>query len=124
MNVVDSSAWLSYFAGEPNAEQLAPAIEALDKLIVPSITLTEVFKHILRRRSEVEALQAVAQMSCGHVVDLDAGLAVDAAGFGVQLGLPLADSIIFATARRHKARLWTQDEDFRGLPDVEFFAAN
>ena len=122
MNVVDSSAWLEYLADGPNAGYFAPAIEAPQDLIVPTISLYEVFKRILQQRSESEALQAVALMGQGEVVDLDGPLALSAARLGVDARLPLADSIILATARRYGATLWTQDEDFEGLPDVRFRA--
>ena len=122
MNVVDSSAWLSYFAGDKNAAVFAKAIEDLDKLLVPTITLTEVFKNILRQRDEESALATVAHMQQGRVVSLDSELAVDAAGFGVMHKLPLADSIIFATAHRYDASIWTQDSDFKGLPKVKYFS--
>ncbi len=120
MNVVDSSAWLEYLADGPNAGYFAPAIEAPEELIVPTISLYEVFKRILQQRSEGEALQAIALMQQGEVVELDAPLALAAARLGVDARLPLADSIILATARRHGATLWTQDEDFDGLPDVRY----
>ena len=122
MNVIDSSAWLSYFAGDNNAAKFAKAIEDADKLLVPSITLTEVFKNILRQRDEESALATVAHMQQGRVVSLDSELAVDAAGFGIMHKLPLADSIIFATACRHDATIWTQDIDFKDLPKVRYFA--
>ena len=122
MNVVDSSAWLSYFAGDKNAAVFAKAIEDLDKLLVPSITLTEVFKNIVRQRDEESALATVAHMQQGRVVSLDSELAVDAAGFGVMHKLPLADSIIFATAHKYDATIWTQDSDFKGLTKVRYFS--
>lgn len=121
MNVVDSSAWLSYFAGDRNAPVFAPAIEDIDDLLVPGITLTEVFKSVLRQRDDAAALAAVAHMRLGKVVALDAELAVDAGNYGVHYKLPLADSIIFATAQRSGATIWTQDADFKGLPNVKFF---
>lgn len=121
MNVVDSSAWLSYFAGDGNAPVFSPAIEDLDHLLVPSITLTEVFKSVLRQRDDAAALAAVAHMKLGRVVALDAELAVDAGNYGVLYKLPLADSIIFATAQRAGATIWSQDADFEGLPNVNFF---
>ncbi len=121
MNVVDSSAWLSYFAGDRNARHFAKAIETVDRLIVPSITLTEVFKCILRQTSEDQALEAVAHMQQGKVVALDSVLALNAAAYGVEYKLPLADSIIYATSRMHDALLWTQDSDFDGLSDVRYF---
>jgi predicted nucleic acid-binding protein len=122
MNVVDSSAWLSYFAGDKNASEFAEAIENNDKLLVPSITITEVFKNILRHRDEEAALTAIAHMKTGKVIALDSELAIDAANCGVLHKLPLADSIIFATAQKYRATVWTQDDDFKGLPKVKYFA--
>lgn len=122
MNVVDSSAWLSYFAGDKNSEIFAIAIENIDELLVPSITITEIFKSILRQRGEEAALAAIAHIEQANVISLDSGLAIDAATFGVMHKLPLADSIIFATANKYKATLWTQDIDFKGLPNVEYYS--
>ncbi len=121
MNVVDSSAWLSYFAGDKNACEFAAPIEDIGKLLVPSITLTEVFKCVMRQRDENAALQVIAHMEQGRVVALDSDLAIDAAVFGLKYKLPLADSIIYATANRFSAALWTQDADFKGLPDIRYY---
>jgi predicted nucleic acid-binding protein len=121
-NVVDGSAWLEYFADGPNAEYFARPIEAPAGLVILSITLLEVFKRLLQQRSESDALQAVAVMQQGQVVDLDAPLALSAAKLGVERKLPLADSVILATARRFGATVWTQDEDFDGLPGVNYRA--
>jgi predicted nucleic acid-binding protein len=122
VNVVDSSAWLEYFADGPNAGFFASAIEATVELIVPSIALLEVFKRVLMQRTESDALQAVAVMRLGRIVDLDGALALSAAEIGVTNKLPLADSIILATARRFDATVWTQDADFDGLPGVKYRA--
>ena len=124
MNVVDSSAWLAYFAEEPNAQHFASAIEAPDLLIVPSITLLEVFKKVAQQRGEGVALQYVAVMQQGHVVALDAALALLATTLGVHHKLPLADSNIYATAQQGDALLWTQDTDFEGLLNVKYLAKN
>lgn len=123
MNVVDSSAWLSYFAGDRNAQAFAAAIEDLDELLVPSITITEVFKNVLRQRDEEAALAAIAHMQQGKVIPLDSELAIDAGNYGLIHKLPLADSIIFATAQKYGATIWTQDSDFKGLPKVKYFVA-
>lgn len=122
MNVVDSSAWLSYFSGDSNATVFSRPIEKIDKLIVPSITLTEVFKCILRQRGEDVALEAIAHMEQGKVVPLDSALAIDAAQYGVDLKLPLADSIIYATAQKFDAVVWTQDIDFKSLEGVKYYS--
>lgn len=120
MNVVDSSAWLEYLADGPNAEEFAQAIEDTGALLVPSITLFEVFKRVRVQRDSEIALHAVSQMRRGRVIDLDADLAVAAADLSADLKLPLADSVILATARAFNATLWTQDSDFDGLEDVEY----
>lgn len=122
MNVVDSSGWLEYFADTPRAKFFAQAIEEVDTLIVPSISLLEVFKRVLQQRDEGEALQAVALMQQGRVVELDAALALIAAKVGCEYKLPLADSVMLATARAHGAILWTQDSDFKGIPGVKYLA--
>ena len=124
MNVVDSSAWLSYFAGDNNSSFFSEPIEAIDQLVVPSITLTEVFKCILRQRGEDLALDAIAHMEQGKVIPLDSSLAIDAAQYGVDLKLPLADSIIYATAQKFDAVIWTQDTDFKSLAGVKFYSRN
>lgn len=120
MNIVDSSAWLEYFADGPNAGEFAEVIFETEQLIVPSVTLSEVFKRIRGQRDLDSALYAVAQMQRGTVIDLDANLAIAAAELSAESGLPMADSIILATARAHEATLWTQDADFEGLEEVEY----
>jgi len=122
VNVVDSSGWLEYFADGANANFFAAPIEAATELVVPTISLYEVFKRLLRQRGAATALQAAAYMRQGSLVDLDADLAMEAARLGVEHGLPLADSIILATARRHDTELWTQDADFEGLDGVRYVA--
>jgi uncharacterized protein with PIN domain len=120
-NVVDSSAWLAYLADEPGADHFAAPIEDTASLVVPAICLLEVFKVIARQRDEGAALQTIALMQQGQVVDLDATLALIAAKASVDYKLPLADSIVYATAQQVDGVVWTQDADFDGLGDVRFF---
>jgi len=122
MNVVDSSAWLSYFAGDANSVSFSKPIENIEKLLVPSITITEVFKCVLRQRGEGLALECVAHMEQGKVVPLDGSLAINAAHYGIEYKLPLADSIIYATAQKFGAFVWTQDCDFENLEGVKYFS--
>jgi predicted nucleic acid-binding protein len=122
VNVVDSSAWLEYFADGPNAGAFAPPIQATAELVVPSITLFEVFKRVYQQRGEGPALHAVAVMQQGQVVDLDGPLALAAAKLSADSKLPLADSVVLATARQHEATLWTQHADFEGLQGVRYRA--
>jgi toxin FitB len=120
MNVVDSSGWLEYFADGKNTDYFAPAIENSAELVVPSISIYEVFKRIVQQRSEHEAFQAVAEMMKGQVVDLDQPLALNAARISIDLSLPMADSIILATSQKYDAVLWTQDDDFKKMKGVRY----
>ena len=122
MNVVDSSGWLEYFADGPNADFFAQATEAVSDLIVPTLSLYEVFKRIHQQRGEGEALQAVAAMIQGQVIDLDMDLALTAAKVSAELKLPMADSVMLATARAYDATLWTQDGDFEEIAGVQYVA--
>jgi predicted nucleic acid-binding protein len=120
MNVVDSSGWLEYFADSENAEFFANAIEDTTHLIVPSISLYEVFKRVMQQTNENHALRAVALMEQGQVVDLNSALALYAAKLSCQYKTPMADSIILATAYAFNAILWTQDNDFEGIAGVNY----
>ena len=121
-NVVDSSAWLAYLADESGAAHFNAAIEDVANLVVPSVCILEVFKLVSRQRGDGDALQVAALMQQGHVIDLDATLALVAAKAAIDHKLPLADSIVYATGITVAGVVWTQDEDFDGLPDVKFFA--
>jgi predicted nucleic acid-binding protein len=123
VNVVDSCGWLEYFAAGPNADFFAPALEAPAELIVPTISVYEVFKRVLQQRGESDALHAVAVMQQGSVVDLTAPIALDAARTSAALGLPMADSVMLATARSFEATLWTQVSDFEGVEGVRYVAS-
>lgn len=123
MNVVDSSGWLEYFADSDRADLFAKPIEDTEHLIVPSISVYEVFKKLLIEFNEDTALTAIAHMQIGTVIDLDQDLAMTAARISVEEKIPMADSIIWATTLRHGATLWTQDEDFKNIKgNVKYFS--
>ncbi|MBW2218493.1 MAG: type II toxin-antitoxin system VapC family toxin [Deltaproteobacteria bacterium] len=122
MNIVDSSGWLVYFADEPNAKHFQTPLENTDSLIVPSVTIYEVFKVVLRESSENDAIQSIAAMQKGTVVDLTAKIAIAASKLSLQNRLPMADSIILATAREFNAKIWTQDSDFENISGVKYFS--
>ncbi len=120
MNVVDSSAWLEYLGDGPSAPEFARVVEQPREMVVPALTVFEVFKRTLQLKGEATALEAVAVMLQGRVVDVTATLALDAARISLRHGLPMADSVILASARSENAVLWTQDAHFAGLPEVEY----
>jgi toxin FitB len=121
MNIVDSSGWLAYFADEPNAKYFLAPLNDTPSLVVPTVTIYEVFKVVLRESSENEALQAAVAMRKGKVVDLSASLAIAASKISLAHNLPMADSIIIATAKQFEATIWTQDSDFKNMGDVKYF---
>ncbi len=120
MNVVDSSGWLEYFSKGTNGEHFAPVIRQSSDLIVPTISIYEVFKRVAQQRDEEEGLKAVGLMTTGKVVDLTQEIAIQAAALSIEHKLPMADSMMLATAQAYQAILWTQDEHFKGLSGVEF----
>jgi predicted nucleic acid-binding protein len=120
MNVVDSSGWLEYFANGSNADFFVPAITDEPNLVVPTICMFEVFKRISLQRGKEAALQAMGMLYRGQLAALSDEIALQAAMLSLDHKLPLADSVILATARLHQATLWTQDEHFKGLPGVEY----
>ena len=121
MNIVDSSGWLAYFADEPNAKHFISPLSDAASLIVPTVTIFEVFKVVLRESNENDALQAAIAMQKGTVVDLTASLVIAASKLSLEHNLPMADSIILATAREFNALLWTQDSDFQKMSGVKYF---
>lgn len=121
MNVVDSSGWLEYFGGTEQGERFALLIQNSAELLIPVISIYEVFKRIAQQRDEEDALKAIGLMSTGNVIDLTQELALLAAELSLEHHLPMADSLILATAREHGATLWTEDEHFAGLEGVEYF---
>jgi toxin FitB len=120
MNVVDSSGWLEYFADSSNADFFAPAIEKTNELVVPTVSIFEVFKHMRQQKGNEFALQAVTAMMQGQVVELDSTLALSAARLSGDLKMPMADSMILATAKAFDAELWTQDADLKGIEKVNY----
>lgn len=124
MNIIDSSGWLEYFADGPNASFFSRPLQKTADLIVPTITIFEVFKVVLRQRNESDALQSVALMQQGSIVDLTSNISILAAKVSIDHHLPMADSIILATAQVYKATIWTQDSDFKGIVGVQYIARN
>lgn len=121
MNIVDSSGWLEYFSDGPNADCFTEPLGSIPELLVPTTILYEVFKVVCRQRGEDAALQATALMQQGTIIELSSSIALLAAKLSLDAKIPMADSIILATAQTNDATLWTQDNDFEGLPGVRYF---
>jgi len=121
MNLVDSSGWLEYFTDGKNAKHFAPVIQDLENLVVSTINLYEIYKKIIQQRDENNAIQAIAIMQQVEILEVTAQIAIDGAKISIENEIPMADSLIIATARSVGAKVWTQDYDFKGLENVMFF---
>ncbi len=121
MNVVDTSGWLEFFSGGCNAKQFREPVQAKEQLIVPAISIYELAKVILRESDEDHLIQALAAIQKGKIVPLSEQLSISSARISLRYKLPMADSIIYATAQSFDATVWTQDVDFEGLPGVRYF---
>ena len=122
MNVVDSSGWIEFLGGGINADFFAAAVSDVSRLVVPTISVFEVCRWTRRELGDRRALEAMALMQQGSIVELDTTLAMSAARLSLELKLPMADSIILATAHANSAVLWTQDDDFEGVAGVKYIA--
>jgi predicted nucleic acid-binding protein len=121
MNIVDSTLWLEYFAGTEPGNNVSDIIENLNELIVPTITIYEVFKKLLIERNEDDALLAIAHMKQGKIINLTEELSLSAAKISKEHKIPMADSIIYATNLKFNCVLWTQDKHFESLKSVNYF---
>jgi toxin FitB len=122
VNIVDSSGWLEYFTNGPNAQRFLPALKETSSLVVPVVSIYEVFKVVLRESGENAAIQAAMAMQKATVVEMTSRLAMAAAKISLEVSLPMADSMILATAQIHNATIWTQDAHFKNLAGVKYFA--
>ncbi|MBM3706934.1 MAG: type II toxin-antitoxin system VapC family toxin [Actinobacteria bacterium] len=121
MNLVDSSGWLEYFTGGKNADRFVNIIEDTERLIVSTINIYEIYKKVISQKDEDAALEAVAMMQYAKVIEVTSSIAIQAAKFSYIFKVPLADSIIFITARENDAVIWTQDFHFKDMDGVQYF---
>jgi toxin FitB len=124
MNVVDSSCWLEYLMGTETGAAVASVIENPDELIVPTITIYEVYKKLLAEKDEEYALNVVSYMQTGTVIELTADLSLSAAQISRKHKLPMADSIIYATSLHYSAVIFSCDKHFKDIPDIRYFSKN
>lgn len=122
MNIVDTSGWIAFLNDEANADIFAEPIGNIRKLFVPTICMYEIFKFVKLKEGEMEAIKISAQLKQGQVLPLTETIALEAANISINYKLAMADSLIYASAKIANAIVWTQDEDFKGLPGVKYYA--
>ncbi len=121
MNLVDSSGWLEYLSDGKNSKLFAPAIEKTNELIVSTINIYEIYKKILLERDESTAIQVVGIMQQAKVIEVSSIISIQAAKLSYERKIPMADSLIYTTAKLNNAMVWTQDIDFKKLDNVKYF---
>lgn len=122
MIVVDSSGWIEFFTDGPLADQYAARLRSLSSILVPVIVLYEVYKRLKRELSEDDALVAISAMQRAHVIPVTVEVALIAGDISLEHRLPMADALILATARLHRAELITSDVDFENIEGVSYLA--
>lgn len=120
--VLDTGAWIAWFADEPLADIVAPYVAEVEEVIVPAVVEFEVHRWALRHTDDERAAAYAALLRRGTCVPADGPLALEAAVLAVKHGLAACDALIYATATLSDARLVTTDADLDGLPGVEFHA--
>lgn len=121
--LIDSWSWIEYWKGSRYAEKAAEYIEGTDTAVLSTVNLAEIYFSVLRDYNEKKAREKAdtVRKRC-FLIPVDEQIAVDAARLKHSLKLPLADSIILATARTRNAKIVSGDKDFKGLPDTLFIA--
>ena len=122
MNIIDTSLWIEFFAGTPLDESIVNAIGNSDEMYVPSICLYEVRKKFLNDNDPDTAAAVIDIMKNSMVINLDSEIALLASDISKQRKLPMADSIIYATAELYDAEIYTQDKHFENLDRVRYFS--
>jgi predicted nucleic acid-binding protein len=118
---LDSSGWIDIAEGGPNAEAFAEALHHPHSIVSSVISLYEISKYVTREAGEASAQELLAVVRSYPVITLTEDLALSAASLSAEHQLAMADSLIYATALANNATLWTQDVDFKGLPNVRYF---
>ena len=121
MNLVDTCGWLEYLAGTENAKNFEKEILDTKSLIVPTIVIYEVFKKVTLDFNEDTALEVVAELKQGQVIEVNETISIYAAKLSIEKKLPMADALIYATGLLNDAIILTQDNHFEGLAGVSHF---
>ncbi len=93
--------------------------ELEDDVFIPFINLNhaldgdKVKAYIYNRRS--------SRKPEAEVLEITSQVAIEGSKISIQNKIPMADSLIIASARSVGAKIWTQDYDFKGLDNVMFF---
>ena len=119
MIVLDSSIWIEHLKSKPATGKISHYFKNIQEVITPTIAIYEVFKRMKKEHSVQETYDLVAQMLKTNVVPITADIAMTAANVSLEHDLPMADSLVYATAVEYDCKVVTLDNDFRDLPRAE-----
>jgi toxin FitB len=117
---LDSSAWIEVFHKGENTNHFQGLASQPERLVVSVITLYEIQKYCLHTKPD-SADAIIATLKLGHVVPVDAEIALRAATLSYEKKIPLADALIYITARLNQCILWSQDSHHQNLEGVRYF---
>jgi predicted nucleic acid-binding protein len=123
--LVDSSGWIEYLGNGPKSDRFAQYLESQAVLLLPTIVVYEVHKKMYRERGSKVATDflSLAYSFGDRIIPLSLDLAILASQASSDIGLSMADAIIYATAHHHQAQLITSDDHFTNLPRVTLICA-
>jgi toxin FitB len=121
MNLVDSSGWLEFFSNGKQAHLFTPIIQNSEELIVSVINKYEVYKKLCLEFNTKQAANSMGAMYLGRLVEVTEEIALTASELSIEFHIPMADSLLLATARIENADFWTLDSHFKDIPGVKYF---
>jgi predicted nucleic acid-binding protein len=121
MNLVDSSGWLEYITNGNQARIFTPIIQNYDELIVSVINKYEVYKKLCLEFNPKKASNTMGVLYYGRLVEVTEEIALTAAELSIEYHIPMADSLLLATAKTMDATFWTLDAHFKNIPGVKYF---
>jgi predicted nucleic acid-binding protein len=120
MIIIDSCGWIEFLVDGENAAEYEQYFQDSESIATPTIVIYEVYKKVLRERGEESAVIVAAQMDNTRVIELSERLSLLAAKLSIAHRLPMADAIVYATAKASECQVVTSDKHFVDLDDVIF----
>lgn len=120
MILVDSCGWIEFLVDGEKAGEYAKYFQNTKEIVTPTIVVYEVFKKVLKERGEEAAIMVAAQMSGTRVIELSESLSLIAANLSIKHKLPMADAIVYATAKFLGCQVATSDKHFKDLENAIF----
>jgi len=127
--VIDAYAWIEIFIGSEKGNRVKETVEQADEIFTPDTVMAEVARKYHREGAEEQTIRARLETigAASSIISISDELALEAAKCYMELlrtkraklSKPsLFDAITLATAKLLKAKVITDDEHFKGLPET------